>query len=658
MGTLQLSDIIYQHLYQEACLIFLCVDQKGEILDVNQYARDMVGPDLMTKITNLYDVLIDFGNLPSLEELLKDGRKPRMLNFNTVGGLPQTFYFHFYEHDSDILVLGQQDNEETEILRKHLLDSNSEANNLSRELQKSNVQLAKLNELKNHFLGMAAHDLRNPISIIQQYSEFLLSETESKLAPEQLDLLSKIRNSSHFMLTLLNDLLDISKIESGKLDLELHKTEIVSFIEKCLVGNRVLASKKKIRITYHHYEKLPLVRIDRTKIEQVLNNLLSNAIKYSLPQTTVQVSVFQSGDYVMVSVKDQGPGIPENEVSTLFDAFHTSSVKSTAGEKSTGLGLTIVQKIVIGHQGKIWVDSHLGKGTTFFFTLPILEEDLQKEKVYKSGATLDIKSNLAETIPLNILVVDDEPDQVALTSLLLGQLGYSPQSAGNAQQALEKINQHDYDLVFLDIQLPDIDGITAARHLNQHYPKHRRPRIVSITGTNISQDQCVQAGMDGCLRKPVALEDLQSTIIEIGGGIRKPSDTPEAMASENVPSSPNENQSLEKQSCLDQNTINGFKSIDPEFLNELIDMFMEQTPVLIQELRNAIEYKDSEQVLHLVKQLQGSSSTLGAKPLAQWCVQHIENQNTGNSISEHDFINQLEVLFGQTAEALEQIRDK
>ncbi len=658
MSKYLLNEIVYQYLYQQAFLVLLIVDQQGKILDANQYARDMVGPKLMKTTTNLYEVLVDFGSLPSLEELLRDGRQSRMLNLNTASGLPQTFYFNFYEYDCDILVLGQLDNAETEILRKSLLDSNSEANNLSRELQKKNIQLAKLNELKNQFLGMAAHDLRNPISIIQQYSEFLLNETKDALASEQLDLLSRIRSSSQFMLHLLNDLLDIAKIESGKLDLELHETEIIPFIEANIVVNRVLATKKQIQLVYQHYEKLPVVMIDRPKIEQVLNNLLSNAIKYSPQQSTVHVSAFQSGDYIMVSVKDQGPGIPENEISTLFDAFRTTSVKSTAGEKSTGLGLTIVQKIIIGHQGKIWVDSHVGKGTTFFFTLPIFEEELKEEKVRQmSLAPSVIKSNLAEKIPLDILVVDDEVDQIALTSLLLEQLGYSPKTANNAQQALEEINHYDYDLVLLDIQLPDIDGITAARHVNQHYPMDRRPKIIAVTGTEIPREQCIQAGMDDYLRKPVALEDLQSVILEVGKSMGRSSVKSGAIVPESLLAVSQDDHFVQNRSCLDKNVINEYKSIDPAFLNELIDMFLEQTPGLIQELHEALENKESDQIMHIVKQIQGASANLGAEPLTQLCVQYTEHSNTKNAISEHDFLEQLESRFEHIAHDLEQVKE-
>lgn len=246
---------------------------------------------------------------------------------------------------------------------------NNDLVNMQRELSKKNRELDELNKLKNHFLGMAAHDLRNPLGVIMGYSEILLDEDE-KMTDDHKVILNSILNSSQFMLRLLNDLLDVSAIESGNLNLKLVKTDLVPVIKKNVELNNVISQKKDIIIHFSAQEHLPNVIFDIEKIEQVLNNLISNAVKFSQPRKKVLVKLIKSDTSIVVSVADQGPGIPESELKKLFKPFETTSVKSTSGEKSTGLGLSIVRKLIQGHNGKIWVESILGEGTTFFFSLP------------------------------------------------------------------------------------------------------------------------------------------------------------------------------------------------------------------------------------------------------------------------------------------------
>jgi signal transduction histidine kinase len=175
------------------------------------------------------------------------------------------------------------------------------------------------------------------------------------------------------MLDLVNNLLDVAQIESGKLRLDLQLVDLIALVRRNIALNRVLAAKKQIEIEWAE-TPLPTVLFDAPKIEQVLNNLIGNAIKFSLPGTLIRVSVTRADPNVVLMVRDQGPGIPPNELVKLFKPFQKTSVKSTAGEKSTGLGLAIVKKIVEGHHGKIWIESQVGHGTTFFVSLPITHE--------------------------------------------------------------------------------------------------------------------------------------------------------------------------------------------------------------------------------------------------------------------------------------------
>lgn len=256
-------------------------------------------------------------------------------------------------------------------LYNELARLNNELITTQRELIKRNVELERLNEVKNQFIGVAAHDLRNPLQVIEGYSQMLLDKLFGDLTPEQRKFISVIRKNSDFMLKLITDLLYISKIEAGKLQLELKETDLFALLERNVELNRLLAEQKQIDIRLSRQDDFPPVLLDAAKIEQVLNNLISNAVKFSNPRTTVKVCAFRKEEEAVISIKDEGQGIPADEIGRLFVPFENLSVKSTAGEPSTGLGLAIVKRIVEGHGGRIWVRSEVGVGSTFTFSLPL-----------------------------------------------------------------------------------------------------------------------------------------------------------------------------------------------------------------------------------------------------------------------------------------------
>jgi signal transduction histidine kinase len=256
-----------------------------------------------------------------------------------------------------------------------LYDELSRLNNelvaLQREVAKANAELEALVEQKNEFVGMAAHDLRNPLFVVQSCAKFLLDKASSVLDGEQLEFLSIIESYSGFMLQMVEDLLDVSAIESGRLVLSVEPTDLVGLINRNLALNSVLAESKQIALSFKCAGEFPETMLDPVKVEQVLNNLISNAVKFSHPGSLVEIRLEQRADEMVVSVSDEGQGIPSEELDRLFTWFGRTSVRGTEGERSTGLGLAIARRIVRGHRGRIWVDSKVDKGSTFSFSLPI-----------------------------------------------------------------------------------------------------------------------------------------------------------------------------------------------------------------------------------------------------------------------------------------------
>ena len=240
----------------------------------------------------------------------------------------------------------------------------------TREIEKKNKKLQELNKLKNEFLGIASHDLRNPIGSIKMTSELLIDVLNENLSSEQIEFLEEIKIQSKYMLSLLNELLDITAIESGKLELNLIKSNYMDFLEHVIKFNRPLAAKKDIAIKVIYGEPISEIEFDENKITQVINNFITNAVKFSYPHTKVTVSLKKEDPYIITTITDEGQGIPEREVGKIFKPFQKTSVKATAGETSIGLGLAITKKIIEGHGGYVGVESREGKGSSFFFSLP------------------------------------------------------------------------------------------------------------------------------------------------------------------------------------------------------------------------------------------------------------------------------------------------
>lgn len=364
-----INERLFNYLDYHSSIIKLTIDGNGLITDANAYAEKLAGKPL--KSTHIKHFFTEFNANLDIEKLLQTETTNLLLNVNTHRKLPETFFFTSFKTSDGVVLIGELNNDELAEMRKNMIGLNNELNNLTRELQKKNIQLDQLNQLKNQFLGMAAHDLRNPISSILTFSEFVLDSDDYDISDDLRKILELIKTSSDFMLKLLEELLDVVKIESGKLQLNYENVRMDDFLRKNIEVNALLAEKKEIKLVSNIPEPLPEIAIDPVKIEQVLNNLISNAIKYSFNDTTVTVSAFSTNEHVLISVRDEGQGIPEKELDKLFVPFSKISVKGTAGEKSTGLGLSIVKRIVTGHLGRIWVESEVGKGSTFFFTLPL-----------------------------------------------------------------------------------------------------------------------------------------------------------------------------------------------------------------------------------------------------------------------------------------------
>lgn len=395
------------------------------------------------------------------------------------------------------------------------LDDLTKLNNdlvtLQRELSQKNRDLERLNAEKNQLLGAVAHDLRNPLSVILDYSDFLLAAASDRLQPDEHEYLHEIHNSSRFMLAMVGDLLNLSAVEAGRLNLDRRTVELDVLVQRVLKLLRPQAERKGMTLTLEYTQPAPKVWADEFKTQQVVTNLVSNAIKYSPAGAPTQVRLFQAGEMAVVEVVDHGQGIPAAEVANLFKPYSRTSVQTTGGESSTGLGLAICRRIVEGHGGEISVTSTVGQGATFRFTLPLAEVLAPPVQV----AVTPVAEAVTPSIPtgLRLLLVEDSPINSRILTQMWAKLGCEVDTVENGAAAIEAAKQLPYDFVFLDFHLPDMTAPEIALRLAS--AAVGQPRLFTLTG-GISAEEtaaCLASGIEAVLLKPLSRDEARRILM-------------------------------------------------------------------------------------------------------------------------------------------------
>jgi two-component system, sensor histidine kinase and response regulator len=256
-------------------------------------------------------------------------------------------------------------------LNRRLAQSEAALRGANQELLKTNGALAEANEVKDRFLGIAAHDLRNPLSAIQGFVAFLLDGTFGEVNEEQRDALQRIAKSVDSMLALLSDLLDVSALRSGKMTFHPERQSLAPMLTDAFDSVALAARQKGITLSREISDDLPIAEFDRQRLLAVVSNLLSNAVKFCSAGARVTLAARASSERVTISIQDDGPGIRADELPRLFEPFARLSARPTGGEKSTGLGLSIAKEIVESHGGTISAESIPGTRTTFVVELPL-----------------------------------------------------------------------------------------------------------------------------------------------------------------------------------------------------------------------------------------------------------------------------------------------
>jgi signal transduction histidine kinase/DNA-binding response OmpR family regulator len=365
-------------------------------------------------------------------------------------------------------------------------------------------QAEAANRAKSAFLANMSHELRTPLNAILGFSRLLMDAPDA--TEEQRTSLGIINRSGEHLLNLINNVLDIAKMESGRVALEEDATDLFQILQETQSLLYVRAVEKKLNFTIEQSANLPrLVTVDQGKLRRVLINLVGNAIKFTSVGGIVlrAMSVGEAGaslPRVRFEVQDSGPGISQEDCNVLFQPFVQAGGRSAA-EAGTGLGLAISKQNVELMGGSIGVSSEPGKGSTFFFELPVTV--LPAEAVPEARADTRV-IGLAEGEPVRrVLIVEDHPDNRLLLHTLLGRVGFDLREAVNGQEAVDLAREWHPDLIFMDMRMPVMDGLEATRRIKAD-PASHRARIVALTAHALEQDrkEILAAGCDDFIRKP------------------------------------------------------------------------------------------------------------------------------------------------------------